>query len=93
MGIHKPDVNIFLHVPAEIGHKLVLKKAQRGYLKGKKRDIYEDSMDLLKQAEKIYLEMVKTFPHDFEKIECAPRAKLLSIEKIHGMILERLSPL
>lgn len=82
LGIHKPDLNIFLHVPAEISYQLVAQKGRREYLKGKKRDIHEKDIQHLRQAEQSYLQAIKLFPKKFKLIECAPKNKLLSIDEI-----------
>ncbi len=82
LDIPKPDLNIFLHMPAKIAYRLIDRKDARLYLRGKKRDIHEKDVNYLSRAEKIYLEIVKLFPKDFIVIECAPKKKLLSIEEI-----------
>lgn len=86
LGIPKPNLNLFLHVPAEIAYQLVAKKGKREYLKGKKRDIHEQDLQHLKLAEKAYLEAIKMFPRDFLLIECVSKQKLLSIEEISAII-------
>lgn len=92
-GIPKPDLNVFLYVPMKISRELILKKEARDYLKGGKMDIHERDDAHSKKAEKVYLELIDLFPRDFSKIDCAPRGKLLSIEDVHALILEKLSPL
>ena len=86
LGVPKPELNIFLHMPTKIAYKLIANKSKRKYLKGKKRDIQESNIKYLKQSEKRYLEIVKLFPKDFIVIECAPLNKLLSIEEISQKI-------
>ncbi len=88
LGIPRPMLNIVLHVPAKIAQKLVDKKDEREYLKGTKRDIHEDDIEHLKQAEQSYLEIVKLFPKDFCLVECVENGKLLSIEEIHEKVWE-----
>lgn len=87
-GIPKPDINIILHVPAEVAQQLVDKKAAREYLKGKKRDIHEDDLDHLRQAEEAYLDLASQFP-DFELIRCAPDGELMSIDQVHALLWGR----
>ncbi len=83
--IPKPNVNIILHVPAKISQKLVDKKGVREYLKGKKRDIHEDDLKHLKDAEKAYLQIAKKYP-EFKLIECVQNNKILLPEIIHQKI-------
>jgi len=82
LGIPKPDINFFLHMPAGVAYKLIANKGRRKYLRGKKRDIHEGDISYLKQAEKIYLEVIKLFPKDYLLVECVRDNKLLSMEEI-----------
>lgn len=86
LEIPRPDLNIVLHVPAEIAQKLVDKKGEREYLKGVKRDIHEADIEHLRQAERAYLEIVKLFPRQFKLVECVENNVLLSIEDIHEKV-------
>ncbi len=86
LGIPRPMLNIVLHVPAKTAQKLVDKKGKREYLKGARRDIHEDDIGHLKQAEQAYLEIVKLFPGDFRLVECVENKRLLSIEEIHEKV-------
>lgn len=87
LKLPRPDLVIFLHVPAEISFELVAKKAQRDYLQdGKKRDIHETDLAYQKSVEQAYLELAA---HDatVRTIECAPNGKLLSIAEIHPLVM------
>jgi dTMP kinase len=88
LGIPKPDLNIILHVPAEMAQKLVDKKSEsmRKYANGKKRDIHEADIRHLKHAEMVYLEIAKLFPKNFVLVECVEKGRLLSIDEIHEKI-------
>ena len=87
--IPKPDLNIILHVDAAIAQKLVDNKGKRNYLKGKKRDIHEDDINHLRDAEKVYLEIAKSYPN-FTLIECTKNSQILSREKIHEIIWDKI---
>jgi dTMP kinase len=87
MAIPKPAISVILHVPAEVAFEL--KKAQRG---NKKRDIHEDSLPHLKQAEQVYLELPKLFPDDFILVECVRNGKLLSVEEVHEKVWAVIEP-
>ena len=83
LKIPKPDIVIILHVPAEIGQKLILQKQQRVYLEnGKKQDGHETNLEHLKNAEASYLWLAKKFPRDHKIIECVENGVLLSPENI-----------
>ena len=81
-----PSKTIILHVPPRVSIELVRKKGPREYEGGIKKDIHDQDLKHLRQAEKSYLDMAKTFPRDFHLIECAPKGKLLPILQIHKMI-------
>lgn len=74
----KEDIVIFLHVPPEIGQKLVDKK--------KKRDMHEANLSYLREVEKMYLELARK-NKNWVKIECVEKSKLKSREEIHKMVV------
>ncbi len=84
-NIPRPDLNLFLHVPPEIGRKLVGQKGARDYLGGKKRDIHEADINHQKNTESSYLYLVNNFP-GWRKIDCMKNNKLRSKEDIHEEI-------
>jgi len=86
LALPKPDINIFLHMPAKIAYTLVDNKGKREYLGCKRRDIHEQDISHIKQAEKVFCEVVKLFPKDFTTVECVEKGKLLSIEKVEEKI-------
>ena len=78
LGLPKPDMTIFLHVPYEKTAELL-----------KTREIVDDnekSEDYLRQAEEAYLELSELY--NWKKIECVKDNELRSIEDIHNEILE-----
>lgn len=85
-GIPKPDLNIILHVPAEIAQELVDKKVERQYLGGKKRDLHETDINHLKKTEAVYKQLSELFPNDFTVVECVEGGRLLSIEEVHEKV-------
>jgi dTMP kinase len=92
LGVPKPDLNIILHVPAEIAQTLISKKGAREYLGGKGKDILEADLAYQKRAEMVYLEIARLHPDDFTVIECAPDGRLLSIDEIHQKVLTVVTP-
>lgn len=85
LGIPRPDVNLILHVTPEISQQLVDKKGNREYLKGKKRDIHEDDLEHLKDAEVAYLHIAKLYP-EFKLVECMENDQILPPKQIHAII-------
>lgn len=86
-GIPKPDLNIILHVEAEIAKKLTDARKREDW-NGKKKDIHEEDLAHLKKAEKTYLEIAGMFPN-FALIECAKNGSIMSREEISDLIWEK----
>ena len=83
----KEDIVVFLHVPYKYSLELMENKSrgERKYMNGNKKDILEQDLEYIKNAEIAYLELSKRFPH-WIKIECVKNGKLRSIEDIHEEI-------
>lgn len=86
-GLPKPDLNIYLHIPWKIGQKLVDKKGEREYIKGKKRDIHEADSEHLKNAQETYLYLIEKEPN-WVRIDCIENDILMSREEIHDKVWE-----
>ncbi|KKQ27069.1 MAG: Thymidylate kinase [Candidatus Magasanikbacteria bacterium GW2011_GWC2_37_14] len=85
LGIPRPSVNLILHVTPEISQQLVDKKGEREYLHGKKRDIHEDDLNHLRDAEQAYLNIAKLYP-EFKLVECVKDNQILPPDEIHAII-------
>lgn len=68
LAMPKPNANILLYVPPEIGQKLVDEKSAREYTHGKKRDIHEADIAHLRAASESYLEVART--EGWKVIDC-----------------------
>ncbi len=84
-GIPRPDLTLILHVDAAVAQKLVDKKGAREYVGGKKRDIHEDDIKHLRHAEKVYLEIARTFPK-MKIVECTKNNEIISRKEIAAMV-------
>jgi dTMP kinase len=85
-GIPKPDLNILLYLPPEIGQQLVDKKGNRDYVGGQKRDIHEADLQHLINAAKAYKYVAEKY--NWATINCAPDNNLLPIEDINEKLWE-----
>lgn len=92
LKIPRPDMNIVLRVPAETAQALVDQKGDRTYTT-KKRDIHEADLSHLKRAVEVYDELTKLFPRDFQSIDCVRADKLMSIDQIQQLLMEKVRPL
>lgn len=85
--IPAPDKVIFLNVTPEVSQKLVLKKAEREYLKdGKKMDLHEEDINHLQNAWEKAMKVVDMYD-DWVKIDCIENWDILPIEDITNKIL------
>lgn len=89
--IPKPDITLFLFVPAEIGQKLVESKDLREYIeKGKKKDIHEADIEHLKEAQKSYIDASETL-ENWERVDCDRNGEIMTREEIHELIWKKLN--
>lgn len=88
-GIPKPDLNLILHMPAEVAQQLVDAKAQRAYILGKKRDMHEADLGHLRAAERTYIEISKKFK--YPSIKCYENREILSREAIANRIWNKVT--
>lgn len=86
MGLPKPDIVVFLHVPYDYTHKLMENRENK--IDGSQvKDIHESSYEYLKNANKLSVDIAKHL--NWTVIECVKDGKLKSIEEIHLEILEK----
>ncbi|TAK03954.1 hypothetical protein EPO34_02230 [Patescibacteria group bacterium] len=88
LGIPRPDLNVVLHVPAEIAIGL---KRQAGGKDGKSGlDIVESDIEYLRAGERCYLDIAARFPR-FRLVECMDGDRLRSREEIHELVWKTVS--
>ncbi|MFH1276182.1 MAG: thymidylate kinase [Candidatus Woesearchaeota archaeon] len=84
-----PNLTLYLHMSPEIGQQLVDKKPERDYIQGKKRDIHEDDLDHLKNAERAYLFCLDNDSVEkWKRIVCYAEDRPKPIGEIHDKIYE-----
>lgn len=87
IGLPHEDAVLYCHVPVEVSEGLVEVKAKRAYLEGKKKDIYEGSTVIQKNAETLYLALA-TNRSGWKTIECMDGVVLRRPDAIHKDILD-----
>lgn len=90
LKIPRPDINLFLRVPADVSRKLI---AERSKKTGKQLDEHEKDKNHLKQALRTYDTLCQLFPKDFVAIECTKNQELMSIPQISNLIWEKIKPI
>lgn len=92
LGIPKPTKTIFLNIDEENSQKNVSKKGTRNYI-GDKADVYEQSTDMLSNAQEVYRNLAKT-ENNFIQIDCLDTQNtMLPIENIEEKIWQVIEPL
>jgi dTMP kinase len=81
LGIPRPDINILLYVPPEVGQQLVDQKSARTYVHGAKRDIHEADINHLRHAAQSYREVAES--EGWSIVNCMHDGALRSRESIH----------
>jgi dTMP kinase len=92
LGIPRPNINLYLRVPAETAYELIAKKNSRNYTK-KIRDEHEKDLQHLKASVATYDLLCQLFPKDFRAIDCTKDDKLLSVPQINNIIWDTLKPM
>jgi dTMP kinase len=88
----KPDLNIVLHVPADIAQQNVDKKAARSYT-DKKRDIHEADINHLTRSVAAYRQLCEQFPEQFTLIEATENNEMLPMDTVTELIWSKIPPL
>ncbi|MCK5107642.1 MAG: deoxynucleoside kinase [Nanoarchaeota archaeon] len=90
MKIPQPDLTLILHVDSEISQKLSIERKREDW-KDKTKDIHEENLQHLKDAEKTYLEIAQL--PKFQLVECCNNNQILPIEEIHKLIWNQINHL
>ncbi len=81
-NIPKPDLNLILHMPAEISWELIQERALN---EGGKADLFEMDPEQQRAAERAYVEIANLFPNS-KLIECYEKGNLLSPKEINAKV-------
>ncbi|HRU05938.1 MAG TPA: thymidylate kinase [Candidatus Brocadiia bacterium] len=84
LGLPRPDLCVFLHVPWAVAKGLVARKQERNYLKGAREDVHEADDSHLARAEQAYLLMARGA--GWRTVECCEGGRLRSVEEIAGEV-------
>ena len=86
LGIPRPDVNLFLRVPAEVSNRLIEDRGQR-------RHEHENDLNHMRRTVETYDMLCRLFPKDFKAIESTKDGKLLVITEISDRVWQAIKPL
>ncbi|MFC1744482.1 dTMP kinase [Candidatus Riflebacteria bacterium] len=92
MCLPEPDLYIILDVHTTVAQNNIDKKGKREYLKEKKKDVYEDSPALLKEARNLYLKGAQLVAQA-EVIACSDAKEMFQDQDIFAKIRDTIKPL
>lgn len=87
-NIPLPDLNIILHVPAEIAQKLSQQRTKEDWA-GKTNDIHQNDLNHLKNAESVYLEIARS-GKNFKLIECSEKGFIKTPPEISELVWQEI---
>jgi len=91
LQIPVPDLTLFLQMPPEIGQRLVERKEERAYLQGRTKDIHEEDLEHLRNAERAFLFCLHhDIKENWQQIVCADDNEPRSIEDIQQEIYKKI---
>ena len=91
LGIPRPNLNVFLRVPAEISYELIAKKAKRSYT-DKVHDEHEADLEHLKKSVAAYDLLCRLFPKDYVAVDCTQNGQLADIATINDRLWQIIAP-
>jgi dTMP kinase len=92
LGIPRPNINLFLRVPAEKSFELTKARAPRDYT-NQMQDEHEKDLKHLQSTVETYDMLCQLFTVDFKAIECLKDGELMSVEEIHSLVWQATQPL
>ena len=87
LGLPRPDLTVFLHVPWRTAQALVDSKGERAYLQGARRDIHEADEGHMARAEAAYLEQARSHAN-WATVACCEGGRILPREVIAEKVWE-----
>jgi dTMP kinase len=84
-GLPRPDMVIFLDMPATLSQELVMKKELRSYTE-KKKDLHENDKDHLTSSHECFRSLVKK--NNWISISCSENGDLRTVDEIQSEILK-----
>lgn len=84
LKIPRPDLCLILRVEAEISQQMAKDRAREDW-KGKTKDIHEENLDHLKNAERVYCEIAES-NSNYRLVNCVSEGKIMDREEISFLV-------
>jgi dTMP kinase len=85
LGLLKPDLVVFIDVPPKVAKKLIKKKSDRKYLRGRKKDLAERDWGHQEASYREYLLTVER-NNNWKKVKCVSEGRLDLPIEIHNRV-------
>jgi dTMP kinase len=92
LGIPRPNINLFLRVPAEISFKLLTGRPAKDAA-SQLKDQHEANFEHLEKAVETYDMLCQLFAADYKAIDCVKDGNLMDRQAIHTVIYQAIKPL
>jgi dTMP kinase len=92
LGIPRPDINIFLRVPAEVSIQLLTNRPAKD-AGSNVADQHERNLEHLKAAVETYDMLCQLFVVDYKSIDCVKAGQIMDRQAIHARIWQVAEPL
>ncbi len=91
LGIPRPDLNFVLNTPLDIIVRRLNDKKQSS--ETIKKDIHEVNENHISKSIEVYKDLCNLFPKDFQRIDSSRGDQELTIDEIHNLIWEKVTPM
>ncbi len=91
-GIPKPDLVIILYADADVGRRLLERRAQDILPPEGATGGHEKNLEHLRRARDAYLWLARREPGRYRMINCSPEGEMLSRDAIHELIYAEVEP-
>lgn len=91
LGIPRPDLNFVLNAPLDIIKQRLSERTRSSVVV--ENDILESNEAHIAKSLEVYKDLCQLFPKDFLRIDTERGGEILSIDDVHKLIWERVSPM
>ncbi|USN95509.1 MAG: FAD-dependent thymidylate synthase [Candidatus Nomurabacteria bacterium] len=91
LGIPRPDLNFVLNTPLDIIVRRLNAKKQSS--EAIQKDIHETNENHISKSIEVYKDLCNLFPKDFQRIDSSRGNEELTVDEIHNLIWEKVTPM
>lgn len=91
LGIPRPDLNFVLNTPLDVILRRLNAKKQSS--EAIQKDIHETNDNHISKSIEVYKDLCNLFPKDFQRIDSSRGNEELTVDEIHNLIWEKVTPM